>query len=362
MTLPQPNPGLMAITPYKGGDSAVPGVTEVHKLSSNESPLGPSPKAVAAYQALAGELHRYPDGGSDKLRQALAKQHGLSPERIVCSNGSDELISQLVQGYCRPGDEVLFSRHGFLMYPLAAMAHGATPVTAPETDFTADVDALLAKVTPRTRIVFLANPNNPTGSYLPAAEVARLRDKLPAGVLLVIDAAYAEYVSRNDYTPGIELVNARDDVVMTRTFSKIYGLAGLRVGWAYGPAEVIDVIHRVRGPFNVNLVAQTVAIEALHDSAWTAAARAHNDKWLPWLSREIGALGLSVLPSVGNFLLVRFGPAPKNADAANAFLTKRGLILRPMGAYGLGDSLRLTVGTVEENRLVVAALKDFVAA
>ena len=362
MTLPQPNPGLMAISPYKGGDSAVPGVSKVHKLSSNESPLGPSPKAIATYKTLAGELHRYPDGGSEKLRQALAAHYGLAAERIVCSNGSDELISQLVQAYCRPGDEVLYSRHGFLMYPLAAMAHGAVPVTAPETDFTADVDALLAKVSPRTRIVFLANPNNPTGSYLPAAEVARLRDKLPAGVLLVVDAAYAEYVSRNDYTPGIELVNARDDVVMTRTFSKIYGLAGLRVGWAYGPREVIDVIHRVRGPFNVNLVAQTVAIEALHDAAWTAEARAHNDKWLPWLIREIGALGLSVLPSVGNFLLIRFGAAPKNADAANAYLTGRGLILRPMGAYGLGDSLRLTVGTEEENRLVVAALKDFVAA
>jgi histidinol-phosphate aminotransferase len=359
MTAPRPQPGILGIMPYRGGEAAVPGVARVSKLSSNESPLGPSPKAAAAYRALADTLHRYPDGGAHDLRQALARHHGLDSERIVCGNGSDELISLLAQAYCGPGDEVLYSRHGFLMYPIAAKARGATPVTAPERDLVADVDALLARVTARTRIVFIANPNNPTGSYIPAADMRRLRDGLPAGVLLVIDAAYAEYVGKNDYSPGLELVDAREDVVMTRTFSKIHGLAGLRVGWAYASPAIVDVLQRVRGPFNVNAPAQAAAVAALADVAWADAARTHNDVWLPWLTRQITATGVEVAPSVGNFLLLRFPPKPRDAAAADAFLRQQGFILRPMGAYGLPDCLRLTVGTEVDNRGLVAALAEF---
>jgi histidinol-phosphate aminotransferase len=361
MTAPRPQPGILGISPYRGGEAAVPGVAKVAKLSSNETPLGPSPKAVAAYRAMADSLARYPDGGAHELRQALGRHHGLDPERIVCGNGSDELISLLTQAYCGPGDEVLYSRHGFLMYPIATKARGATPVTAPERDLVADVDALLSKVTDKTRIVFIANPNNPTGSYLSAAEMRRLRDGLPAGVLLVIDAAYAEYVGQNDYSAGVELVDARDDVVMTRTFSKIHGLAGLRVGWAYASPAIIDVLQRVRGPFNVNAPAQAAAVAALADIGWAGAARAHNDRWLPWLRREIAAIGIAVPPSVGNFLLLRFPRAPRDAAAADAYLRQRGFILRPMVAYGLPDSLRMTVGAEDENRGVVAALAEFMA-
>jgi histidinol-phosphate aminotransferase len=359
MTAPKPRPGIEGIVAYRGGEAAVPGVAKVHKLSSNETPLGSSPRAVAAYKAMAGELHRYPDGHSDALRKALAAHFGLPADRLVCGNGSDELLGLLTQAYCGPGDEVLYSQHGFLMYPIAAKARGATPVAAPEKDLTADVDALLARANERTRIVFIANPNNPTGSYLPTDELRRLRDGLPPGVLLVIDAAYAEYVGRNDYSPGTELVAGRDDTVMTRTFSKIYGLAGLRVGWLYGPPGIVEVLNKVRGPFNVNGPAQAAAVAALADTAWTAAARAHNDAWLPRLDLAIDRIGLASLPSVGNFLLIRFPNPPKDAVAAHRFLCQRGVILRPMQAYGLPNCLRLTVGTEEANQAALAALAEF---
>jgi len=360
VTSPKPQPGILDIAPYKGGEGQVMGVDKVYKLSSNESPLGASPHAIAAYQKLVGELHRYPDGAADVLRKAIAKHFGLPVDNIVCSNGSDEMISLLCAAYCGPGDEVLYSQHGFLMYPIAAMARGATPVKAPEKNFTTDVDALLAAVTPKTKIVFVANPNNPTGSYIPAAELRRLREGLPAGVLLVVDAAYAEYVSRNDYSNGAELVASRDDTVMLRTFSKIYGLGGLRLGWTYAPDNVIAVINRVRGPFNVNAAAQAAGLAALQDVAWLDKARSHNDTELPRVTAALAKLGLAVLPSVGNFILIRFPGGGTQAQAADAALRGRGLILRAMGAYGLGDCLRLTIGTVEENDLVIAALGDFV--
>ena len=244
MSLPLPKDGILAIAPYVGGESDADGQRTI-KLSSNESPLGPSPRAIAAYTRAAESLHRYPDGGADALAAALATAHGLDAGRIVIGSGSDEIISLLIKAYAGAGDEVLYSRHGFLMYPIGAMAAGATPVNADEVDHTASVDALLAKLSPRTRMVFLANPNNPTGTYLPADEVRRLHRGLPEEVLLVIDAAYAEYVSRNDYSSGVELVEAADNVVMARTFSKIYGLAALRLGWAYCPEHVAEVFHRV---------------------------------------------------------------------------------------------------------------------
>lgn len=353
MSAPKPIEGILNITPYKGGDSALEDGGEVIKLSSNETPLGPSPRAIEAVKAMAGDLHRYPDGGANDLRGALAGHYGLDRERLVCSNGSDELIAYLTHAYAGPGDEVLYSEHGFLMYPLSAMAAGATPVKAPESDMTASVDNLLAAVTARTRIVFLANPNNPTGTYLPLSEVRRLREGLREDVLLVVDAAYAEYVSRNDYEPGVELVDAFDNVVMTRTFSKIYGLAALRLGWAYCPQAIADVYNRVRSPFNVNAAAQAAGCAALADVAHTDKARAHNDQWLPWLTAAFEKHGFAVIPSVGNFISVRF----PDAAAALGHFNAAGILPRAIAGYGMAEHLRFTIGTAEENRAVAEAAR-----
>src|SRR5437660_6856257 len=298
---PVPGPGILDIAPYVGGESKAAGVERPIRLASNESALGPSPKAIAAYKALAGEIHRYPDGGAAELRAALGRHHGLDPERIVCGSGSDELIGLLLRCYAGPGTEVVYSRHGFLMYPIGALSVGATPVAVPETALTADVDAILAHVTERTRIVFIANPNNPTGTYLSADELARLHAGLPPQVVLAIDAAYAEFVNRNDYEPGIALVNRASNVVMLRTFSKIYALAGLRLGWAYCPPAVADVLNRIRGPFNVSAPALAAGVAAIEDVAALTRARAHNDKWLPWLSEQLTAPGLQLTPSGANF-------------------------------------------------------------
>ena len=360
--LPKPRPGILDIAPYIGGESKIAGVSRVIRLASNESALGPSARAVEAYRALAGEIYRYPDGGSIGLRAALARRYGLDVARIVCGTGSDELIGLLARCYAGPGDEVLHSRHGFLMYPIAAQAAGATPVAVPERNLTADVDGFLARLTPKTRLVFIANPNNPTGTFLPREEVKRLHAGLPSSTLLVIDSAYAEFVTRNDYEPGIELVETAPNVVMLRTFSKIYALAGLRIGWGYFSAPVADVLNRVRGVFNINLPAQAAAVAALEDVPAIDRAREHNDIWRPWLERELGALGLSVQPSVANFVLVHFPAAPKNSDAAFAFLQSRGILTRKMGAYGLPEHLRITIGLEEEMRAVVAAVADFMRA
>jgi histidinol-phosphate aminotransferase len=350
----------MGIAPYVGGKDTVDGKAKVSKLSSNEGALGPSPKAMEAYARAAAELHRYPDGGSEKLRAAIGRHHGLDPARIVCGAGSDELLNLLVRAYCGPGDELLYSAHGFLMYALNAKGVGATPVAAPEKNYTTDVDAMLAKLTPRTRMVCLANPNNPTGSYISKDEVRRLHAGLPPDVLLVIDAAYAEYVSRNDYEAGVALVDAAQNVVMCRTFSKIYALGGLRLGWMYGPPAIVDVINRLRQPFNVNAAAQAAGVAALADVAHADASRTNNDIWLPWLAAELAALGLEPLPSVGNFLLVGFGSQAR-AEAANAHLMNDGLIPRMVHGYGLGDHLRITIGTEDEVRAVRESLARFVA-
>lgn len=358
---PQPRSGVLAIDPYIPGKSSATGGKKVHKLSSNETPLGPSPHAIEAYAALAGKLEFYPDGAATRLREAIAAKYGLDSARIVCGNGSDDLLSLITHAYIGPGDEGVFTRHGFLVYRIAILASGGTPVVAEETDYTADVDAILAKVTERTKIVFLANPNNPTGTYLPFDEVKRLHEALPPHVLLVLDAAYAEYVRRNDYASGLELVATSENVVMTRTFSKIHGLAALRIGWAYGPAHVIDALNRIRGPFNVNAAAIEAGIAAMNDQAHMDQAVAHNDRWLPWLTSEIEKLGLKVTPSVGNFLLIHFPSEPGlSAKEADAFLSSRGLVLRQVGAYGLPHALRLTVGSEEANRLVVETLAAFV--
>ena len=359
---PRPRPGVLDIAPYIGGEQTVEGVARAIRLASNESALGPSPRAMAAYRALAGELHRYPDGGSVELRRALARRHGLDMARIVCGTGSDELISLLARAYAGPGDEVICSRHGFLMYSIVALSAGAAVAAIAEKHLTADVDAMLARVTPKTRIVFLANPNNPTGTFVPREEVKRLHAGLPRSTLLVVDSAYAEFVTRNDYEPGIELVEAAKNVVMLRTFSKIYALAALRIGWAYCSAGVADVLNRIRGVFNVSLPAQAAAVAAIEDVAAVDRAREHNDIWRPWLERELAALGLAVTPSVGNFVLVKFPAAPKHAEAAFAFLQARGILIRKVGVYGLPEHLRISIGLEEEMRAVVAALAEFLDA
>ncbi len=361
MSGPAPRPGIMKIPPYVPGKDSVDGRKTIAKLSSNEGALGPSPKAMAAYAKAAAELHRYPDGNATALRAAIGRHYGLDAKRIVCGAGSDELLNLLVRAYCGPGDELLHSQFGFLMYPINALGVGATPVAAPEKDYRCDVDAMLAKVTDRTRVVCLANPNNPTGSYITKDEVRRLHAALPRSVLLVIDAAYAEYVSRNDYESGVELVDQAENVVMTRTFSKIYGLGGLRLGWMYGPAGIIDVMSRLRQPFNVNSAAQVAGIAAMADIAHSDASRTNNDIWLPWLGTELAKIGLQPLPSVGNFLLVGFG-TKERAAAANEWMMNDGLIPRLVAGYGLPEHLRITIGTESEVKAVQESLGRFVAA
>lgn len=354
---PRPAPGILDITAYKGGDSAALGSPRAVNLASNESPLGPSPRALAALRRVKN-LGRYPDSGCIQLRQALAGAHGLNAERIVCGNGSDELLALLAHAYLRDGDEVLITQHAFLVYEIVARANGASVVVAPDTRLTADVDAMLARVSERTRIVFLANPNNPTGTFLPAGEVERLHAGLPRETLLVVDAAYAEYVQREDYDAGAAMVERFPNVVMTRTFSKAYGLAALRLGWAYCPPAIADVLNRVRGPFNVSSVAQAAGLAALHDTDHLRAALTHNSEWLAWLRAALTKMGLRITPSAANFLLIHFRDEHM-AAAADSHLRKAGLILRRTANYGLPAALRMTVGDATANRAVTAALRDF---
>ncbi|PSJ59427.1 histidinol-phosphate transaminase [Pseudaminobacter soli (ex Li et al. 2025)] len=358
---PQPKPGIMDIAAYVPGKSSAPaGVDKVHKLSSNENPLGASPAAIEAVRDAATRMEFYPDGSATKLREAIGEVYGLNPANIICSNGSDEIIGLLAQTYLRPGDEGVFTEHGFLVYRIYIQAAGAVPVVAKESNETADVDAILAAVTDKTKIVFLANPNNPTGTYIPYEEVRRLHAALPKHVLLVLDAAYAEYVRRNDYESGIELVSTSQNVVMTRTFSKIHGLGGARIGWAYAPTHIVDALNRVRGPFNVNAMAIEAGVAAMRDRAHVEHTVEHNDKWLPWLAAHLTQLGLRVTPSVGNFILIHFPDEGKHSAAsADDYLSARGYILRRVAGYGFPNALRMTVGTEEANRGVVAALTEF---
>lgn len=348
---PRPRPEILTIEPYVGGESKAPGQNRTIKLSSNEGAFGVPPGAEAAAAALSGELHRYPDGGALALRQAIGAKFGLDPARIVCGAGSDDLIYQLCLAYGGAGTDLIMSRHGFSIYAIAGAYAGCRVVRTAERALTADVDAMLAAVGPATRLVFLANPNNPTGSLVKDAELRRLRAGLPPDVLLVLDAAYAEYVERPDYDPGVRLVDAGDNVVMTRTFSKIFGLGGARVGWCYAPPGVVDVLNRVRAPFNVGLAAQAAAIAALAEPGWVESGRAHNTRWRAWLTERLQAAGVAVWPSEGNFVLADYGTAAA-ADAADAAFKTRGVVVRKMGSYDLPHCLRITIGTEEECRLV----------
>ncbi|MSO80321.1 MAG: histidinol-phosphate transaminase [Alphaproteobacteria bacterium] len=361
MALPIPRPGILDIPLYAASE-ARPGVDYAINIGSNESALGPSPRAAGAYSRAARELHRYPEIDGRSLREAIGRHYGLDPARIICGAGSDELLEMIGHSYAGEGDEVLYNAHGFQMYPIVALAAGAKPVKVPETKLTANVDAFLAAVTPRTRLVFLANPNNPTGTYLPLAELRRLRVGLPENVLLVVDAAYSEYVVRNDYSPGMELVDAGGNTVMTRTFSKIHALASLRLGWGYFPSAIAQVIERVRPPFNISQAAIEAGKAALADVAHTDRSRANNDTVLPWFSRQLAGLGLEVNPSVANFVIARF-PDDKDRDAATAYawLKERRIIVRRIVGYGLPAWLRFTIGTPAEMAAVGDAIEEFLA-
>ena len=360
---PAPKPWIEAIHAYVPGKAAGADGRPLVKLSANENPLGSSAQALAA-RAKAVEPSLYPDPGSTNLREALGALHGIDPMRIVLGTGSDELLNLAAQGYAGQGDEVLFSRFSFAVYDIAARRCGATPIEAPDKDYGSDVDALLAAVTKRTRVVFLANPNNPTGTYLPASEVARLHAGLPEDVLFVLDQAYAEYLTPEQDDQGLALAAAHQNVLVTRTFSKIYGLAGERIGWATGAPGLIDTLNRIRGPFNVTNSGQAMALAATADQDFVIASREHNRAERARFASAVEALGnhgLRVVPSEANFLLVLFEGA-LSAEAAYNGLAERGYIVRWLPNQGLGHALRITIGTTEQMDAVAAALREMAEA
>lgn len=356
MTKIAPQPGIMEIAPYQGGASQVDGVANAVKLSSNENPFGASEAAKEAFRKAAFELHRYPSTDHAGLRAAIGDIHGVDPARVICGVGSDEIIAFLCQAYAGPGDEVIHTEHGFAMYRISALANGATPIEVPERERVTDVDAILAACTARTRLVFVANPNNPTGTMIGEGELARLAEGLPEQALLVIDGAYAEYVE--DCDGGAALVDARDNVVMTRTFSKLYGLGGLRVGWGYGPGYVIDVLGRIRGPFNLSHAAQVTAEAAVRDTAWAEKCRADNIRLRAWLAEALAGHGVASDTSTTNFILARFADRAE-AEACDEYLKSRGLIVRRVAGYNLPHCLRITVGDEPSCRRVAHAVGQF---
>ncbi|MBT9247526.1 histidinol-phosphate transaminase [Gemmobacter fulvus] len=352
----RPQPGIMDIALYEGGKAHVAGVSNVVKLSSNENPFGPSDKAKDAFARSVHQLHRYPNTDHASLRQAIADVHRLDAARIICGVGSDEIITFLCQAYAGPGDEVLFTEHGFLMYRISAMAVGATPVEVAERERVTDVDALLAACTPRTRLVFIANPNNPTGTMISAGEVARLARGLPPQAILVLDGAYAEYVEGFD--GGLSLVEASSNVVMTRTFSKIYGLGGLRIGWGYGPKAIIDVLNRIRGPFNLSNTQLETAEAAVRDQDFVNRCRADNARMRIWLAEALAEVGVPSDVSMANFVLARLASADE-AEACDLFLQSQGLLVRRVSSYKLPHCLRITVGDEASCRRVAHAIAQF---
>lgn len=356
MTKITPQPGIMDIELYVGGASHVDGVGDVVKLSSNENPFGPSEAAIDAFRRAAFDLHRYPSTDHASLRRAIADVHGLDMDRIVCGVGSDEILHFLCQAYAGPGDEVIHTEHGFAIYKIGALAAGATPVEVPEDNRVTDVDAILAACTARTKLVFIANPNNPTGTMIDAEAVVRLADGIPSQAILVLDGAYAEFV--DGFDGGAALVEARENVVMTRTFSKLYGLGGLRVGWGYAPRPIIDVLNRIRGPFNLSGPALAAAEAAVQDRAWAAKCLAENTRQRAWLSKALEDIGVPNDPSFANFVLARFADQAE-AEACDAHLKSQGLIVRMVAGYKLPHCLRITVGDEASCRRVVHAIAKF---
>lgn len=359
MSTVRPRPGVLRTAPYIPGSRSIQGHDRPIKLSSNESPLGPSPRAIAAYHALGPELFRYPDGAHEALRSAIAEVHGLEQDRIVCGNGSDELLSLLIRAFTGPGEEIILSQYSFAMCWTHAHLHGTDIVVAPEPQLRVSVEEILQRVTARTRMVIIANPNNPCGTYLPQHGLQQLHAQLPADCLLVIDAAYGDFVVAPDYDSGLQLARAKANVFVTRTFSKLYGLAGLRVGWGYGATEVAATLDRVRTPFNVNAAALAAATAAVRDREHAARVREHTHAWRERLSRGCRDLGLEVVPSATNFVLIFFPPGTHGAERASEHLRRRGILVRPLGTNGPKSSLRITIGLDAENEAVLAALRDF---
>jgi histidinol-phosphate aminotransferase len=357
--VPVPKPGVLKISPYTQGASTVPGVAEPIKLSSNELSCGPSPAALQAFHDAAATLHRYPDGSQTALREAIAGVFGLNAANIMCGNGSDELIQLVTRAFVGEGDEVLISENCFLMCRIHALAQGADVVVAPEKEDRVDVDALLSRVTDRTRLLPLANPNNPTGTYISANEIRRLHSGLPGNVILLLDGAYAEFVTADDYDAGANLVLSNSNVVMTRTFSKIFGLSALRVGWSYMPDKILDAVQRIRTPFNANGPAMAAAAAAVRDTAYTDTVRRHNANALTKISERLSALGLQVVPSVTNFYLIRFPDiCGTTAFEASRQLEAAGIIPRPVGGDDDAE-LRITVGSDQENEAVLQVFESF---
>ena len=358
---PRPRPGLQHVAPYVPGAREIEGSADPIKLSANESPLGPSPRAVAAYHALAPTLFRYPDASQRGLRTAIGQVYSVEPERVICGNGSDEVLSLLIRAYAGVGDEVILSQYSFAMCFTHAHVQGAQVIIAPEPECRISVSEILARVSAQTKMVILASPNNPCGTYLPAHELGQLHAALPPSVLLVVDAAYAEYVNTPDYDSGIKLARTAANLVVTHTFSKLYGLAGLRIGWGYGPARVIDILQRIRTPFNTNAAALAAAEAAVLDREHARYVREHTDRWRARLASECTALGLTVIPSVTNFILILLQSGDKNAVAAVAHLKKRNIIIRPLAAGGPDNALRITIGLDSDNEAVITALREFMA-
>ncbi len=352
----RPQPGIMDIALYVGGKSAASGATNVVKLSSNENPFGPSDRTKEAVAKSVHQLHRYPSTDHATLRGAIAEVHGLDADRVICGVGSDEIINLLCQAYAGPKDEVLFTEHGFLLYRVSALAAGATPVEVAERERTTDVDALIAGMTRRTKLVFIANPNNPTGTMIGAADLARLADALPPQAILVLDGAYAEYV--DGYDGGLSVIDARENVVMTRTFSKIYGLGGLRIGWGYGPQAIIDVLNRIRMPFNLSNTQLEAAEAAVRDQDYVTKCRTDNARMRVWLAEALAELGVPSDVSMANFVLARFADAAE-AEACDDYLQSQGLIVRRVGGYNLPHCLRITVGDESSCRRVAHAVGQF---
>jgi len=359
MTRPIPQPGILDIALYKGGKSSVDGVSEVIKLSSNENPFGPSKAAIAAFADASMHLHRYPSDSHLELRKAIADNLALDAERVVIGAGSDEIIAFLCQAFAGPGDEVLHTEHGFLMYKISALAAGATPISVPEKSRHTDVDALLTAITDRTKIIFVANPNNPTSTFIPLDEIERLANGIPPETILVLDGAYAEYV--DGYDGGAALVDERENIVMTRTFSKLYGLGGLRVGFGYMPQGIFDAVARIRGPFNVTAPGLAAAEAAIKDQQYAQYCLDENKTWGQYLTTQLRALGIDVDESFANFVLARFD-TESIAEAANTALMQKGLIVRQVASYNLPNCLRITIGTEENCKAVVDALKEFMEA
>jgi histidinol-phosphate aminotransferase len=367
--VPEMKPWIAAMHAYVPGKAKIGDRPVVARLASNENPFGPSPRAIAAMQDVLAQGHRYPDPASTALREALGALHGLDPARIICGTGSDELLHMAASAFAGPGDEIIHVRHGFAVYELAARRVGATLVVAPDRDYTADVDAVLALVTPLTKVVYLANPNNPTGTIIPPAEVRRLHAGLPGHVLLVLDCAYAEFVS-GEYEDGFGLADTHGNVFVTRTFSKIHGLAAERIGWGYAAPAIIDALHRVRAPFNVPMIGQAAAVAALADPDWTERVRAHTAEWRDWLAQEIeassharlGNAGVRVVPSAANFLLLEFPEdGGCSAEGANAALLAAGILTRYLAVQGMPRCLRVSIGTEAETRAAAAVLSGFIA-